>query len=92
MVNATEQQAEKAIAMLKRAIDAAENSNQAGENAVVLFASAPKLLAAAERALGQLGDHGGCSCMSEGPDCCAFSALQTAIAIARAELVEQVKA
>lgn len=33
--NATEAQAERAIATLKRAIDAAENSNQAGENFVV---------------------------------------------------------
>src|SRR3546814_15719848 len=35
MEQATEAQAEKAIAVLKRAIDAAENSNQAGENFVV---------------------------------------------------------
>ena len=33
--NATEAQAERAIATLKRAIEAAENSNQAGENFVV---------------------------------------------------------
>lgn len=39
-MNATEQQAERAIAVLKRAIDAAENSNQAGENAVVKAAMA----------------------------------------------------
>lgn len=40
MVNATEDEAERAIACLKRAIDAAENSNQAGENAVVRAAEA----------------------------------------------------
>lgn len=37
--NATEAQADKAIAILKRAIDAAENSNQAGENFVVSAAN-----------------------------------------------------
>ena len=35
MKDATEQDAEAAIVILKRMIDAAENSNQAGENAVV---------------------------------------------------------
>jgi len=40
MRNATEQEADRAIAFLKRAIDAAENSNQAGENAVVEAAEA----------------------------------------------------
>lgn len=42
MVNppATEQEADKAIAYLKRAIDAAENSNQHGEDAVVKAAMA----------------------------------------------------
>src|SRR3546814_5454157 len=35
MEQAPEAQAEKAIAVLKRAIDAAENSNQPGENFVV---------------------------------------------------------
>lgn len=39
-MNATERQAERAIAVLKRAIDAAENSNQAGEDAVVKAAIA----------------------------------------------------
>lgn len=34
-MNATEAQTKRAIAVLKRAIDAAENSNQAGENFVV---------------------------------------------------------
>lgn len=43
---ATEAQAERAIATLKRAIDAAENSNQAGENFVVAAASGPVLLRA----------------------------------------------
>lgn len=40
MVNATEEQAERAIVHLRRAIEAAENSNQAGENAVVRAAEA----------------------------------------------------
>lgn len=40
MRNATEQEAEAAIKILKRAIDAAENSNQAGENAVLRAAKA----------------------------------------------------
>lgn len=35
LINATEAQADRAIRILKRAIDAAENSNQAGENFVV---------------------------------------------------------
>ena len=35
MKDATEQEAEAAIIILKRMIDAAENSNQSGENAVV---------------------------------------------------------
>jgi hypothetical protein len=40
MRGATEHQAERAITYLKKAIDAAENSNQAGENAVVRAAEA----------------------------------------------------
>lgn len=43
MLNVTEAQAEKAIGVLKRAIDAAENSNQAGENAVVKAAAILRL-------------------------------------------------
>lgn len=43
---ATEAQADAAIAVLRRAIDAAENSNQAGENAVVMMAAAPALFEA----------------------------------------------
>lgn len=46
IANATEAQAERAIATLKRAIDAAENSNQAGENFVVAAAAGPVLLRA----------------------------------------------
>ena len=42
-MNVTEAQAEKAIGVLKRAIDAAENSNQAGENAVVKAAAIIRL-------------------------------------------------
>lgn len=42
--NATEAQAEKAIAVLKRAIDAAENSNQAGEDFVVAAAASQAML------------------------------------------------
>lgn len=48
--NATEAQAEKAIAVLKRAIDAAENGNQTGENFVVAAAAAQSLLDALETA------------------------------------------
>lgn len=50
LANATEAQAERAIATLKRAIDAAENSNQAGENFVVAAAAGPALLTALETA------------------------------------------
>lgn len=45
-MSATEAQAERGIAVLKRMIEAAENSNQAGEDAVVAAAAAPELLAA----------------------------------------------
>lgn len=45
--NATEQQAEGAIALLKRWINAAENSNQHGENMVVQAAAGPELFALA---------------------------------------------
>ena len=38
--NATEQHIEQAIQTLKRAIEAAENSNHAGENAVIRAAAA----------------------------------------------------
>jgi hypothetical protein len=40
MTNATEDEAGRAIAHLKKAIEAADNSNQAGENAVVRAAEA----------------------------------------------------
>jgi len=43
MNNATEAQAEAAIKVLKRMIEAAEASNQAGENAVVKAAAAPTM-------------------------------------------------
>jgi hypothetical protein len=43
---ASEAAAERAITTLKRAIDAAENSNQAGENFVVAAAAGPELLEA----------------------------------------------
>lgn len=46
LANATEAQAERAISVLKRAIDAAENSNQAGENFVVAAAAGATLLRA----------------------------------------------
>jgi hypothetical protein len=39
-MQASEEQAEKAIAILERAITAARNGNQAGENAVVKAAAA----------------------------------------------------
>jgi hypothetical protein len=47
-VSATEAQAERAVAVLKRAIEAAENSNQAGEDFVVAAAAGQDLLAALE--------------------------------------------
>jgi hypothetical protein len=50
MGNASEAAAERAIATLRRAIDAAENSNQAGENFVVAAALGPELLKALESA------------------------------------------
>lgn len=46
LANATEAQAERAIVTLKRAIEAAENSNQAGENFVVAAAAGEDLLEA----------------------------------------------
>jgi hypothetical protein len=49
-VSATEQQAERAIAVLKRWIDAAENSNQLGEDMVVCAVAGP-VLAEALKAL-----------------------------------------
>ena len=49
--NASEAQAERAIVVLKRAIDAAENSNQAGENFVVGAANWEALLAALKDAV-----------------------------------------
>jgi hypothetical protein len=45
-MGASEQAAERAIVILKRAIDAAENSNQAGEDFVVAAAAGPELLEA----------------------------------------------
>ena len=42
----SEQQAEAAIKKLRLMIDAAENSNQAGEDAVVAAAAGPMMLAA----------------------------------------------
>ena len=45
----TEAQADKACRTLKRAIDAAENSNQAGENFVVAAAAGEDLLEVLER-------------------------------------------
>src|SRR3546814_11264315 len=53
MEQATEAQAEKAIAVLKRAIDAAENSNQAGENFVVGAANWRPLHRSEERRVGK---------------------------------------
>jgi hypothetical protein len=43
MAQATERQAAEAIVALRQMIEAAENSNQNGENAVVLAASAARL-------------------------------------------------
>jgi hypothetical protein len=43
-MHASEEQAEQAIAILERAITAARNGNQAGENAVVKAAAALSLL------------------------------------------------
>lgn len=56
VVNATEAQAEKAIAVLKRAINAAENSNQAGENFVVAAAAGEDLLDALRRLVRDVRD------------------------------------
>jgi hypothetical protein len=47
---ASERAAERAIATLKRAIEAAENSNQAGEDFVCAAAAGPELLGALEEA------------------------------------------
>lgn len=51
----TEAQADKACRTLKRAIDAAENSNQAGENFVVAAAAGEDLLTALRRLAGNAG-------------------------------------
>ena len=53
--NATEEQAERACHILRSAIEAAENSNQAGENFVVIAVSGPDLLAALEGVMDILG-------------------------------------
>lgn len=50
LTNASEEATERAIAVLKSAIDAAENGNQAGENFVVAAARDPELLKALNRA------------------------------------------
>lgn len=47
----TDAQVEAACATLKRAIEAAENSNQAGEDFVMAAAAAPELLEACEALL-----------------------------------------
>lgn len=57
LANATEAQAERAIAILKRAIDAAENSNQAGENFVVAAAAGPALLRAVSICVDAMRDY-----------------------------------
>lgn len=44
--NVTEAEAERAIAVLKRGIEAAENSNQAGENFVVAAANVWEIVSA----------------------------------------------
>lgn len=54
MSGASEAAAERAVVVLKRAIEAAENSNQAGENFVVAAAAAPDLVEALEGAIGAL--------------------------------------
>lgn len=56
LANATEAQAEKAIATLKRAIDAAQNSNQAGENFVVAAAAGEDLLEALRHLVNDVRD------------------------------------
>lgn len=77
--NATEAQAERAIAILKRAIDAAENSNQAGENFVVAAAAGSDLLEALIGAgnviasLSRQFGHAGCTCTFPDSDCCGFA-------------------
>lgn len=78
-VNATEAQAERAITILKRAIDAAENGNQAGENFVVAAAVGPELLEALTDAgnviasLSRQFGHAGCTCTFPDSDCCGFA-------------------
>jgi hypothetical protein len=54
---ATEAAAERAIVTLKKAIEAAENSNQAGEDFVVAAAAAPVLLEALHEGRRAIGDH-----------------------------------
>ena len=51
MANATEEAAEKAIVYLRKGIEAAENSNQAGEAYVCMAAAGPALYAFARQAL-----------------------------------------
>lgn len=54
MTNVSEQAAERAVEKLRLIIDAAENSNQAGENAAVAAANGPQLLAALRQAAAAL--------------------------------------
>ena len=55
-MSATEAQAEVAIGVLKRMIDAAENGNQAGEDAVVAAAAGLALLDALQTAQDYVSD------------------------------------
>jgi hypothetical protein len=81
----TDAQVEAACATLKRAIEAAENANQAGEDFVMAAAAGPALL----EALISLRDFGCpvCSgdCGSANPpvSCCPMTQASTAIAKAK---------
>ncbi len=79
---ATEQQAEAAIKKLKLMIEAAENGNQAGENAVVAAAAGPEMLKALHIAKTDIAIH----CSDGAPETVeALARVADAIAKARGE-------
>ncbi len=90
----TDAQIEAACRTLKRAIEAAENSNQAGEDFVMAAAAGPALLEALEETRGRLSgiltqfDHVGCTCTFDSDDCCHYAAADATLSKARAAITK----
>ena len=76
------------------ALEAAENSNQAGEDFVVAAAAGQDLLVHLQEALGALEalqgqfDHVGCTCTFPGDDCCGYTKSGAIIARGRAAITK----